>query len=258
MSFFVAALLGIVEGVTEFLPISSTGHLILTERLLGVTFTESVASFDIAIQLGAIAAVAILTGRKLLGNRRVLWLTFVAFLPTAIIGVLVHGLAKTYLLGNVTVVLWSLFLGGIFLIFFELLHSNRPARYQESTQITLLMAILIGCFQSIAIIPGISRSAATIIGGMLLGMERRAIVEFSFFLAIPTMAAATGFDLLKSAPNLSLHDAEVIAVGFLFSLLTALIAIKWLLRFIKTHTFIPFGFERIGIAVLVWLFIQSY
>jgi undecaprenyl-diphosphatase len=251
MSLFAAALLGIVEGITEFLPISSTGHLILAEKIFGITINQSVETFDIAIQLGAVAAVALISWRTFLRSKRVTLLVLAAFVPTGIIGLLVHRLVKTYLLGNVTLVLWALSIGGVVLIIFELF--KRKPRISGVDQFSFPLAVAIGIFQSLAIVPGVSRSAATIVGGMLLGTDRRSIVEFSFLLAIPTMAAATGLDLVKSASSLSLHDMAAISVGFAFSFITALIAIKWLLRFIKTHTFIPFGIERIFVAVLVWL-----
>ncbi len=257
MNLLTAAFLGIVEGITEFLPISSTGHLILAERLLGVEITRSVASFDIAIQLGAIAAVALVSWRTFVRSRRTIWLVAAAFIPTGIIGLLAHRFVKMYLIGNATLVLWTLSIGGVVLILFELFQRRRKPQVLEIKQYSFPLAVLIGMFQSLAIVPGVSRSAATVIGGMLLGTDRRSIVEFSFLLAIPTMAAATGYDLLKSAPAFSLQDMAMIGVGFVFSFLTAIIAIQWLLRFIKTHTFIAFGIERILAALFVWLTIRG-
>ena len=253
MSILAAAVLGIVEGITEFLPISSTGHLIIAERLLGITITESVRTFDIVIQLGAIAAVVVVSWEHLWKSYRTLLGVAAAFLPTAIIGLLLHGIAKKYLLGNVSVVLWSLLIGGILLIVFEKLRPKQRKEICDLSAIPLWKAAIIGCCQALAIIPGVSRSAATIVGGMLLGVERQAIVEFSFLLAIPTMAAATGLDLYKSMHVLTNQDLTVIAVGFVFSFFTALLSLKWLLSFIKTHTFSPFGVERIVVAVLAWI-----
>ncbi len=253
MSILIAAFLGIIEGVTEFLPISSTGHLILAERLLGITITGSVETFDIVIQLGAIAAVVVVSWEHLWKSGRTLLGIAAAFLPTAIIGLLLHGIAKKYLLGNVSVVLGSLFIGGILLIAFELLRPKNKVEIADLSAIPFWKAAMIGCCQALAIVPGVSRSAATIVGGMLLGIERRTIVEFSFLLAIPTMAAATGLDLYKSMNVLTSQDLTVIAVGFLFSFITALLSLKWLLSFIKNHTFSPFGIERIVVAVLAWI-----
>ncbi len=253
MTAFHALLLGIVEGITEFLPISSTGHLILANHLLGLSETDFQKSFDIAIQSGAILSVIVLYGRSLLRRQEVLLRVLVAFLPTAIIGLLVHGIVKKYLLGNEQVVLWSLLLGGLVIILFERTHREKSTAIHDLSAITYKQAALIGLFQSLAIIPGVSRSASTIIGGLLLGVSREAIVEFSFLLAIPTMLAATGLDLLKSAGSFSGNDTFNLAIGFVTSFVVALFAIRWLLKFIKGHSFTPFGIERILVALAFWL-----
>ena len=250
MKFFDALILGIVEGITEFLPISSTGHLILASTLLRLSETEFLKSFEIAIQLGAILSVVVLYARSLIRDRVTIQKLFVAFLPTAVIGLLFYKLVKHYLLGNEWVVVAALFIGGIILILFEW---NRRGEDSGSTHITYPQAFLIGVFQSISIIPGVSRAAATIIGGLSLGIERKTIVEFSFLLAIPTMAAATALDLLKSASSFSSADFEILAVGFVVSFVVALVIIKWLLYYIKNHTFLSFGVYRIAVAFLFWL-----
>ncbi len=255
MSLFIATLLGCVEGLTEFLPISSTGHLILTQRLLGMQNTEMLASFDISIQLGAILAVVIVYAKTLMRNRRV-WLPIgAAFVPTAIVGAMLHKVVKTYLLGSSTVVSWSLLVGGILIILFETTYRSEKADIHDIESIPLRTAIGIGLFQSLALIPGVSRSAATILGGMLLKVDRRTVVDFSFLLAIPTMAAATGLDLLKSYHSFTSHDALAIGVGFVAAFITALIAIRWLLVFIRSHSFSPFGVYRIlvGLTFLLWI-----
>jgi undecaprenyl-diphosphatase len=248
-----ALLLGIVEGISEFLPISSTGHLILTSRLLGLPETEFLKSFEIAIQLGAILAVTVLYWRKLLLNRDTFLKVCAAFVPTAIIGFVLHGIVKRYLLGNVWVVLWSLFLGGIFLIVFERWNGRRElenSRTRELETITYKQALSLGLFQSIAIIPGVSRSASTIVGGLLLGLNRKTIVDFSFLLAIPTMAAATALDLLKSYDQFTRADATNLGIGFVISFIVALLSIKWLLGYIKNHDFQAFGVYRIIVSVV--------
>ena len=251
MTILHAALLGCIEGITEFLPISSTGHLILAERLLGISITEAVKTFDIAIQLGAILAVCVLYARMLLRNRRLCILTLTAFIPTALIGFLLHGVVKAYLLGNVTVVAWSLLLGGIVLLLIEWI----VAANSLSRDIDAKRAIGIGFFQSIALVPGVSRAGATIVGGMLMGIPRATIVEFSFLLAIPTMLSATALDLLKTSSVLTAHDALLLGIGFVTSFLTALFAIRWLLQFISAHTFIPFAIYRIALGLVFLLFI---
>lgn len=249
-------ILSAVEGVTEFLPISSTGHLILTDSLLGIASTEFVKSFNIAIQLGAILAVVVLYARKLVVDRRLLARVIVAFIPTAILGLAFYKIIKTYLLGNPAVVLWAFVIGGIGLILTEVFLSSRRAPQNKNlATMTYREAVIVGLAQSVAMIPGVSRSAATIVGGLFQGFSRSAIVEFSFLLAIPTMAAATGLDLLKSGTAFSGGEWLSLAIGFVVSFLVALVAIKWLLRYIQTHDFKLFGIYRIVIALIFWFLI---
>lgn len=252
MTFIQTAIFSLVEGITEFLPVSSTGHLILTAELLGLAQTEVQKSFEIAIQLGAILAVVILYGRALLKDVRTMQLVAVAFIPTAVIGFLLHGIVKSLLLGNTPVVLWSLLIGGIILIFFERFRPARPST-SDVRKMTYGQAILVGVCQSIAIIPGVSRSAATIVGGELMGVSRSAIVEFSFLLAIPTMAAATAYDLWKSAGEFTSADIQSLTIGFILSLLVALVAIRWFIAYVKRHSFAVFGWYRIFLAAIFFL-----
>ncbi len=248
-----ALIFGLVEGITEFLPISSTGHLILTAHLLGLSQTEFVKSFEIIIQLGAILAVLVLYGRSFLLNPEVLKRLVVAFIPTGILGLFFYKLIKRFLLGE-TVVLWSLFLGGIFLIFFERWYREEKSDADAIAFISYPQAFLIGVFQSIAMIPGVSRAAATICGGLILGIKRKTIVEFSFLLAVPTMLAASILDLLKSGNVFSGAQFHSLLIGFIASFVTAVFSIQFLLRFIKTHRFSAFGFYRIIFVVLFLLF----
>jgi undecaprenyl-diphosphatase len=248
-----AIIFGIVEGITEFLPISSTGHLMLTARYLGIAQTEFVKSFEIAIQSGAILAVVVLYWKTLLGGLDIWKKLLVAFLPTAAIGALLYKFIKQFLLDSSTVVLWALFLGGGALILFELFHQEKEYAAKELSKISYPQAFLIGLFQSLAIIPGVSRSAATIVGGLVVGLKRKTIVEFSFLLAIPTMCAAMALDLFKSARAFTAAQFSLLAVGLAVSFVVALIAIRFLLVFIQKHTFIPFGIYRILIAVACWL-----
>lgn len=252
MTIWDTIILGALEGFTEFLPISSTGHLILASELLGLPSTEFLKSFQIAIQLGAIAAVLLLYFRSFL-DIEILKKLFVAFLPTGLVGFLVYPYVKGFLLGNSTIVVASLLLGGVALIVFELLHKERWSNAIDIKEISYKQAALVGVFQSIAIIPGVSRSAATIVGGLLVGLPRVSIVEFSFLLAVPTMVAATGYDLLKSAHAFTMADAELMAIGFIVSLLVAFASMKFLLSIIKRFSFIPFGIYRIVIAVLFFV-----
>ena len=252
-------ILGIVEGISEFLPISSTGHLILTSEILKIAQSDFTKSFEIIIQFGAIFSVIFLYWKKF-WNLELIKRLIVAFIPTGIIGLALYKIVKTYLIGNESVVLWSLFLGGIILIIFELYHRGEEEKNEEIlgdeiTKITYKKSFIIGLFQSIAIIPGVSRSASTIVGGLWLGLKRTTIVEFSFLLAVPTMLAATGLDLVKNASSFSSSDFSSLAIGFVVSFVVALFAIKFFLKFIKTHDFIPFGVYRIIVAILFWILI---
>ncbi len=242
--------LGVVEGITEFLPISSTGHLILVDKLFGLHGAYN-SSFNIAIQLGAILAVVWIYFGKLVDFK--LWKQLaVAFLPTAVIGLALYKLVKEYLLNNSDIVLWALALGGIALILFELWYQKKSVTSVPKEVVSYKDAFIIGLFQSLAIVPGVSRSAATIIGGMTLGISRVAIVEFSFLLAIPTMAAATGLDLVKNAAAFSSNQWGLLLLGFIISFITALLAVRWLLNYIKQGSFIPFAIYRIGLALIFW------
>jgi len=256
MTWIDSIILGVIEGITEFLPISSTGHLILASTLLGLETTPFLTSFQIAIQLGAIAAVVLLYWKSFL-DFPFLTKLFVAFLPTGLVGFLVYPYVKGYLLGNPMVVVVSLFVGGVVLIIFELIHKEKPESLEGVKQITYAQALLVGCFQSIAIIPGVSRSAATIIGGLIAGMRRVTIVEFSFLLAVPTMVAATGYDLLKSGASFSFDDIGLLALGFVTAFIVAVFSMRFLIAIVKRYTFIPFGIYRIVLAIL-FFFIVLY
>lgn len=254
MTILGAILLGIVEGVTEFLPISSTGHLILTSSLLHLTQTEFLKSFEIIIQLGAILSVVVLYWKSFL-NLTILKKLVVAFIPTGVIGLALYQVIKTYLIGNEYVVLAALLLGGILLIVFELFHKEPVSGTRSPSSLSYKQAFLMGLAQAVAIIPGTSRSAATILGGLMMGLPRSLVVEFSFLLAVPTMLAATGLDLVKNASSFSMNDFGILAVGFVTSFIVALFSIKWLLSYVRKHNFIPFGIYRIIVAILFFLVI---
>ena len=247
-------ILGIVEGITEFLPVSSTGHLILASALLHIADSDFLKTFEIVIQLGAILAVVALYWRSFL-NIEILKRVIVGFIPTGIIGLALYKVVKTYLIGNEAVVLWALALGGLALIVFEMLHAEDVDATNAVEHITYKQAAYIGLFQAIAIIPGVSRSAATIVGGLLLGIKRVTIVEFSFLLAVPTMVAASGLDLVKSASSFSSGDATALAIGFVTSFAVALFAIKFLLSFVRNRSFVVFGVYRILVAALFFWFV---
>ena len=248
-------ILGIVEGVTEFLPISSTGHLILVSEFLRIPQSEFLKTFEIAVQLGAIASVVVLYWKSFF-NIELLKRLVIAFIPTGVIGIVFYKIAKTYLLGYDSVVLVALLIGGVALIVFELLHTEKEDAVDAPEAISYRQALLVGLFQAIAIIPGVSRSAATIVGGLLLGIKRVTIVEFSFLLAVPTMAAATGLDTLKSWGTFSSDQISTLAIGFITSFVVALFSIRFLLSYIRKHSFIPFGIYRIAIAVLFFFLVM--
>ncbi len=267
MSILHSIILGIVEGITEFLPISSTGHLILTSHLLKIPDTETLKSFSIIIQLGAILAVVVLYFKELF-NFETIKKLIIGFLPTGIIGLTVYKLIKEYLLDNVFIVIISLLIGGITMIILENKYNRRnkifspefdkKIKEENNTrlkikEISYKKAFLLGLWQSIAIIPGVSRSGATIIGGLLMNLKRETIVKFSFLLAIPTMLAATGYDILKSYENFSSTDILNIGIGFVASFLFALIFIKWLLSYIQKNNFVIFGWYRIIISIIFFI-----
>lgn len=254
MNVFEALLLGVLEGATEFLPISSTGHLILASYLLAIPETPFLTSFLIAIQLGAIGAVVVMYWRSFLDSE-VLKRLAAAFLPTAIIGFLLYQFIKDYLLNNEIIVVFALLIGGALLILLERFHTERKDGSDDVRSIRYRDAIAIGLFQSIAIIPGVSRSAATIAGGLLLGIRRVAIVEFSFLLAVPTMLAATGYDILKSYGSFEAGDIDLFLIGGATAFIVALFALRTFIRFIKHYTFMPFGVYRIVLALVFLIFV---
>jgi len=256
LNIFHAVILGIIEGFTEFLPISSTAHLILAADLLKIPQTEYIKSFEIIIQLGAILAVVFLYWRKFL-DLEFLKKLIVAFIPTGILGLLFYKIVKNYLLGNITVVLWSLAIGGLLLILFEKYFSHPQENEDwDVKNISYKQCLYLGLFQSVAMIPGVSRSAATIIGGRAIGIPKRTIVEFSFLLAVPTMAAATGFDLLKNASLFNASQFWSLTIGFLVSFVMAILSIRWLLSYIKKYDFARFGAYRIALVILFLFLLQ--
>jgi undecaprenyl-diphosphatase len=248
-----AAVLGIVEGLTEFLPVSSTGHLILASELLGLHQTEAHKVFEVAIQLGAILAVACLYWRRFAVRSDLLLKLAVGFLPTGVIGLTLYKMVKH--LFDVSVVSISLILGGIaFLVVERYLKDHRPA-IRDVADVSYRTAFTIGLVQSISMIPGVSRSGATIIGGLLCRLDRTVAAEFSFLLALPTMLAATCYDVYKNASAFHGSDWGNLVIGFVISFVFSIVGIKVLIRFVSNHTFIPFGIYRIIAGALFLLLI---
>ncbi|HJV33394.1 MAG TPA: undecaprenyl-diphosphate phosphatase [Patescibacteria group bacterium] len=255
MTWLHALVLGAVEGLTEFLPVSSTGHMILASRLLRVPEGEFLKSFEIAVQLGAILAVLAISWKRLLLDRKIFLRVAAAFVPTAVVGLLLYKVVKTYLLGNAAVVVWALVLGGLALVAFEKLFKAPAAPKSDLAAMSWKDAVLIGLAQSVAVVPGVSRSAATILAGLGLGWSRAAVVEFSFLLAVPTMAAATGLDLLKSGFAFSAPEYGLLALGAAAAFAVAYASVKWLLAYVRSNGFAAFGLYRIIAGLAFWFFI---
>lgn len=250
-----AIILGILEGLTEFLPISSTGHLTLASHFLGIVQDDQFIVFEIAIQLGAVLAVVFFYFKRFF-NIELLTKLFIAFLPTGILGLLVYKYIKT-LLTSELIVVTSLILGGIVLIIVEkiALYSSplqgEVGRGSSSENISYQQAFMLGLAQSVAMIPGVSRSGATIVAGLLMKINRAVLVEFTFLLAVPTMSAATLYSLYKNKDILSTDYLGTIFIGFVTSFLVALVVIKFLLAYIKKYDFIPFGIYRIFFGLII-------
>lgn len=255
-----AAIMGIVEGLTEFLPISSTGHLILAGALLG--FDDAKAKvFDIAIQTGAIFAVILVYWQKIRATvvalpterqaQRFVLNVFIGFLPAVVLGLLFGKAIKAHLFTPVVVA--STFIIGGFIILWAERRAPSATRIESVDDMTPLDALKVGLVQCLAMIPGTSRSGSTIIGGMLLGLSRKAATDYSFFLAIPTLIGAGVYSLYKERALLSVSDIPMFATGLVFSFISAWVCVRWLLRYISSHSFVPFAYYRIvfGIIVLV-------
>ena len=254
MTYLQAFILSLVEGITEFLPVSSTGHLILTSHLLGLAQTEFLKSFEIIIQLGAILAVVVLYWRTLLSSRRLLLRVLIAFIPTGLIGFFAYPLVKGFLLGNLQIVIVSLALGGILMLALEDFFSQRK-RQKKIKDLNLAQVFLIGVAQSLALVPGVSRAMVTIFAGLGMGLNRKSATEFSFLLAIPTMVGATGLDLVKVGFSFTRQEYLILLVGFWGAFLAALLTVKALIGFVKKHSFRLFAFYRIILAFVFWFFL---
>jgi undecaprenyl-diphosphatase len=259
-AYLTAVILGIVEGLTEFLPISSTGHLILAGDLLGYT-DEKAKVFEIAIQTGAMLAIVWEYRRRFAGAllgafsdakaQRFILNLIVAFIPAAVLGLAFGSLIKKHLFFAVPVAL-AFIIGGIIILWVEKYYTrDREPRVQDVDDMTWQDALKVGIAQTFALIPGTSRSGATIIGGMLFGLSRKVATEFSFFLAVPTLVAAGAYSLAKNRALLSTADTGFFAVGFVTAFISAFICVRWLLRYITTHDFTVFAWYRIAFGLVV-------
>jgi undecaprenyl-diphosphatase len=252
-------ILSIVEGITEFLPISSTAHIDIARELLGIVSTDFIKSFEITIQLGAICAVLFLYGKHVLKSARYIRNVIIAFIPTAIIGFILYKVIKSFLLGNILLAAVMLVVGGIVIIVFE--RRNSKEIFDPSISIETLPTkklLLLGVAQALAVVPGVSRSGAVIIGGRALGLSKTLITEFSFVLAVPTMFAAVVYDLYKSGFAFTSMQWGDITLGFVVSFIIAFIVIKWLLSYIKTHSFELFGWYRVVVGAIIIIYISVF
>jgi undecaprenyl-diphosphatase len=255
-SLLVAALLGVLEGLTEFIPVSSTGHILLAGHFLG--FHSTGKAFEVLIQLGAILAILTVYAGRLLTlarnfptsarTRRFVLGVLLAFLPAVVLGVALHGVIKTVLFETPALVATMLVVGGVVLLWVDR-RPERP-RYRDVMDFPLPVAFGIGLFQSLALVPGVSRSGSTIVGALLLGADKRSAAEFSFFLSMPTMAGAFGYDLFKNRGILSFDDFAVIGVGFVCAFVAAVLVVRSLLGFVSRRGYAVFGWWRIGVGVV--------
>jgi len=254
LDIFQAIIIGIIEGFTEFLPISSTGHMIVAGNFLGIPQDEVMNAYEIIIQFSAILAVMLIYREKITFKKVDLWMKlFVAFLPFAIVGFLVKDHIDA--LFNTQTVAYMFIIGGIVFLILEYFYNETPQQIREVEDVSYMQALWIGISQIFAIIPGTSRSGATIVGGLLIGLDRKASSDFSFLLAIPVMGAVSGYSLLKHYHDLAGADLTAFAVGFVVSFVVAYITVKLFLVFIQKFSFVPFGIYRIVFGIILLMVI---
>ena len=255
MTIIQTIILAIIEGLTEFLPVSSTGHMILASSIMKIQDDAFVKTFEIAIQLGAILAIVLLYAKRFLQGLTIYYKLSTAFIPTAIIGFLAYPYIKAYLFNSVIVAI-SLIVGGIILIIIDKWVVTQKSKTDVLESITYRNAFFIGLIQCFSMIPGVSRAAATIIGGVFNGLDKKQATEFSFLLAVPTMFAATGYDLLKTPIVFSKHEIFLLAIGLIVAFITAWIAVKIFLKIVENYGFKHFGYYRIIIGIIFLLLIR--
>jgi undecaprenyl-diphosphatase len=261
LSLLSSAFLGVLEGLTEFIPVSSTGHLLLAEHFLGFGVGDGSAAaktFAIVIQLGAIFALLFVYASRLWQvfrdaprdpvSLRFIIAVLIAFIPAVVLGLLLHDFIKAVLFESPMLIAIMLILGGIVLLFVERI--TPPVQYDDAMKLPLRVAFFVGLAQCVALIPGVSRSGATIVGALFLGVNKRAAAEFSFFLSMPTMAGAVALDLIKSRHDLDLSAVSNIAVGFVLAFVTALLVVRWMLGFVSRNGFAVFGWWRIIVGTI--------
>lgn len=254
MTIFQAVILGLVEGFTEFLPVSSTAHILLVQKVLGVVLNDTVATFTIAVQAGSILAALFLYARYFLSLRRVSEL-FVVLIPTILAGVLIHPHIKVIFANVLFIIPWTLFFGGLCMLWAE--KKYKKNKIVEERELTFKEKVVLGFAQTLALIPGVSRSAAMVVTGLFSHFPRQALTSFTFVLAVPTMFSATLYDIHKTSIPLSDIVTRPFIIGLTISFLTALLSIQFMLYLVRTYTFIPFAWYRIflgvGIGLLVYM-----
>ncbi|MEK7109928.1 MAG: undecaprenyl-diphosphate phosphatase [Patescibacteria group bacterium] len=258
MNIINAFILGIVEGITEFLPISSTAHLIISSKLLNIPATEFQKFFEVFIQSGAILAVIFIYWKIILKNKSLLINIILSFIPTAVVGLLLHKVIKGVFFESFTLIAASLFVIGLFFIIFEYLLKKKIVKTDKKiVQMTIIQALLIGLAQSLAVVPGVSRAGAVILTMMILGFNREESALYSFVLAVPTLFAASVFDFMKTDPQLIFTGSNPLFLftGLITSFLSALLAIKWFIKFLQKNSLSYFGVYRIGLAIFTFLIV---
>lgn len=258
MDFLDAIIIAVVEGLTEFLPVSSTGHMILATEFLDVANTDFTKAFLINIQFGAILSVVVLYYKRFFQSLEFYYKLFVAFIPAAIIGFLLSDYIDS-MLENVTVVATALLIGGIIFLFIDKYFERKNPQVKEETpsEISYIQALFIGMFQCIAMVPGVSRSAATIIGGLFQGMNKKSAAEFSFFLAVPTMFAASAYKLLKEHDAINSDNISTLLLGNVVAFIVGMLSIKFFINFLTKHGFVIFGYYRIILGVILLILIAA-
>lgn len=255
MNLFNAVILGLIEGITEFLPISSTAHLIISSKLLNIPQTEFQKFFEVFIQSGAILAVIFIYWKIILKTKSLLINIILSFIPTAVVGLLLHKVIKGVFFESFTLIAFSLFIVGLFFIIFEfLLKKGIVKTDKKMIQMTIIQALIIGVGQSLAVVPGVSRAGAVILTMMILGFNREESALYSFVLAVPTLLAASAFDFIKTDPQLifSGNNPLFLFIGLTTSFLSALLAIKWFIKFLQKNSLSGFGLYRIALSIFTY------
>ena len=255
MNIIQTIILSIIEGITEFLPISSTGHMILASSIMNISEDAFVKTFEIAIQIGAILAIVWMYAKRFLQGLTIYIKLAVAFIPTGIIGIFAYHYIKTYLF-NPIVVSASLIIGGIVLILIDKKMVTQQSKTDVLENISYKNAFFIGLFQSVSMIPGVSRAAATIIGGIFNGLDKKQALEFSFLLAVPTMFVATGYDLYKTPVVFTGHEIFLVCLGLVIAFITAWIAVKVFISLVQNYGFKYFGYYRIVLGIIFLLLVK--